>query len=196
MADSDGTEAVWAQSATGARGPCLNRLRYAGMTERGAELSKKSRPKPERHEVQLRREAIAVRGVVQGVGFRPFVYRLAAEEGLAGFIGNDTGGVTIEIEGPAEKVENFRRRLKAEAPPLSRIDSVSCAKRSSKTRKGISHRFERCKRAGKHGDSGGRGDLRRLPARAARSERPALPLSISQLHQLRAAVHDHAPDSL
>ena len=44
-----------------------------------------------------------MRGVVQGVGFRPFVYRLAAEEGLAGFIGNDTGGVTIEIEGPARE---------------------------------------------------------------------------------------------
>ena len=72
----------------------------------------------------LRREAIVVRGVVQGVGFRPFVYRLAAEEELAGFIGNDTGGVTIEIEGPAEKLETFRRRLQAEAPPLSRIDSV------------------------------------------------------------------------
>ena len=73
----------------------------------------------------LRREALVVRGVVQGVGFRPFVYRLAAEEGLAGFIGNDTGGVTIEIEGPAERVEAFRRRLRDEAPPLSRIDSVT-----------------------------------------------------------------------
>jgi hydrogenase maturation protein HypF len=66
-----------------------------------------------------------VSGVVQGVGFRPFVYRLAIEEGLAGFIGNDTGGVTIEIEGPAERVETFRRRLQAEAPPLSRIDQVT-----------------------------------------------------------------------
>jgi hydrogenase maturation protein HypF len=66
-----------------------------------------------------------VHGVVQGVGFRPFVYRLALEEGLAGFIGNDTGGVTIEIEGPTERVEAFRRRLEAEAPPLSRIDSVA-----------------------------------------------------------------------
>jgi hydrogenase maturation protein HypF len=73
----------------------------------------------------VRREALTVRGVVQGVGFRPFVYRLAAEEGLAGFIGNDTSGVTIEIEGPAERVEAFRRRLRDEAPPLSRIDSVS-----------------------------------------------------------------------
>jgi hydrogenase maturation protein HypF len=63
--------------------------------------------------------------VVQGVGFRPFVYRLALEESLGGFIGNDTGGVTIEIEGPAERLEAFRRRLEAEAPPLSRIDSVA-----------------------------------------------------------------------
>jgi hypothetical protein len=45
---------------------------------------------------RIRRSAL-VRGVVQGVGFRPFVYRLALEEGLAGFVGNDTGGVTIEI---------------------------------------------------------------------------------------------------
>ena len=66
-----------------------------------------------------------VRGVVQGVGFRPFVYRLAAEEGLAGFIGNDTDGVTIEVEGAAESVEAFLRRLRDEAPPLSRIDSVT-----------------------------------------------------------------------
>jgi hydrogenase maturation protein HypF len=73
----------------------------------------------------VRRERYEVRGVVQGVGFRPFVYRLALEEGLAGSIGNDTGGVTIEVEGPAERVEAFRRRLEAEAPPLSRIDSVA-----------------------------------------------------------------------
>ena len=64
-------------------------------------------------------------GVVQGVGFRPFVYRLALEEGLAGFIGNDTSGVTIEIEGPADRIEAFCSRLRAEAPPLSRIDSVT-----------------------------------------------------------------------
>ncbi len=83
----------------------------------------KSEPNAERHEA-LRRERYEVRGVVQGVGFRPFVYRLALEEGLAGFIGNDTGGVTIEIEGPAERVEAFRRRLESEAPPLARIDSV------------------------------------------------------------------------
>ena len=66
-----------------------------------------------------------VRGVVQGVGFRPFVYRLALEEALAGFVGNDTGGVTLEIEGPEERVAAFLRRLRRETPPLARIDSVT-----------------------------------------------------------------------
>jgi hydrogenase maturation protein HypF len=73
---------------------------------------------------ERKRQVLAVRGVVQGVGFRPFVYRLALEEGLAGSIGNDTGGVTIEIEGAVERIEAFCRRLREEAPPLSRIDSV------------------------------------------------------------------------
>jgi hydrogenase maturation protein HypF len=64
---------------------------------------------------------------VQGVGFRPFVYRLATEEGLAGFVGNDTNGVVIEIEGPADRLAAFCRRLESEAPPLARIDSVTVA---------------------------------------------------------------------
>ncbi len=71
------------------------------------------------------RRAVAVRGVVQGVGFRPFVYRLAGEEALAGFIGNDTDGVTIEVEGPAERLDAFLTRLRDEAPPLARIDAVA-----------------------------------------------------------------------
>ena len=78
----------------------------------------------ETHPRRERREVL-VRGVVQGVGFRPFgAHRLALEEGLAGFIGNDTDGVTIEVEGTAERVEAFLARLTAEAPALARIDSV------------------------------------------------------------------------
>ena len=76
-----------------------------------------SAPARERYEVR-------VHGVVQGVGFRPFVYRLAREEGLGGFIGNDTDGVTVEIEGPPERIAAFRARLTAEAPPLARIDAA------------------------------------------------------------------------
>jgi hydrogenase maturation protein HypF len=76
-------------------------------------------------EAQPLRRGVLVCGVVQGVGFRPFVYRLAQEEGLAGLIGNDTDGVTIEIEGPSEGIERFLTRLRAETPPLARIDSVA-----------------------------------------------------------------------
>ncbi len=65
-----------------------------------------------------------VRGVVQGVGFRPFVYRLATEEGLAGLIRNDTEGVTIELEGEASRVAAFLARMRTELPPMARIDDV------------------------------------------------------------------------
>jgi hydrogenase maturation protein HypF len=61
---------------------------------------------------------------VQGVGFRPFVYRLATEEGLAGSIGNDTDGVTIEVEGTSAHLAKFLERLQVEVPPLARIDSI------------------------------------------------------------------------
>ncbi len=84
----------------------------------------KSQPERELHKALWRR-GIVVRGVVQGVGFRPFVYRVALEEGLTGFIGNDTDGVTIEVEGQEKRVEAFLNRLRTEAPPLSRIDSVT-----------------------------------------------------------------------
>lgn len=73
---------------------------------------------------KLERRQVRVHGVVQGVGFRPFVYRLAQEQRLAGFIGNDTDGVIIEIEGMTASLETFITRLSFEAPPLSRIDSV------------------------------------------------------------------------
>jgi len=68
---------------------------------------------------------VLVRGVVQGVGFRPFVYRLAQEEGLSGSIGNDTDGVTIEVEGAVERLNAFVERLRSEMPTLARIDSVT-----------------------------------------------------------------------
>jgi hydrogenase maturation protein HypF len=67
---------------------------------------------------------IRVRGVVQGVGFRPFVYRIALENSLAGRIGNDTDGVTIEVEGTPSGIDKFVSQLRAEAPPMSRIDAI------------------------------------------------------------------------
>jgi len=66
---------------------------------------------------------LAVRGAVQGVGFRPFVYRLANELGLTGWVNNSAQGVFIEVEGARSQLENFRARLAAEKPPRSFIQS-------------------------------------------------------------------------
>ena len=71
------------------------------------------------------RKVIDVTGIVQGVGFRPFVYRLAQECNLTGFIANTPAGVIIEVQGDAELVECFLTRLPAEAPPLAKITSLS-----------------------------------------------------------------------
>ena len=71
-----------------------------------------------------RAQRIMVRGVVQGVGFRPFVYRLAQQYQLAGWVRNTSWGVELEVEGEAEALEGFARALREEAPPLSRIESL------------------------------------------------------------------------
>lgn len=67
---------------------------------------------------------IRVRGLVQGVGFRPHVWRLAHEEGLIGQVVNDGAGVEIEAWGDGAALARFRLRLKDEAPPLARVDEV------------------------------------------------------------------------
>ncbi len=66
-----------------------------------------------------------VKGVVQGVGFRPFVYRLAIEKGLSGFVQNrGDAGVKIVIEGEASQLDGFINELRAKKPPLSEIDDI------------------------------------------------------------------------
>jgi hydrogenase maturation protein HypF len=65
-----------------------------------------------------------VDGIVQGVGFRPYVFRLAEELGLGGFVGNDERGVVVEVEGEAGAVERFLERLPREAPPLATVERV------------------------------------------------------------------------
>ncbi|HKI83535.1 MAG TPA: acylphosphatase, partial [Candidatus Krumholzibacteria bacterium] len=71
--------------------------------------------------ILAQRLRLRVRGRVQGVGFRPFVLRLARSLDLRGFVGNDSGGVFIEIEGSSANLDSFRRRLFGELPPLARI---------------------------------------------------------------------------
>jgi hydrogenase maturation protein HypF len=70
------------------------------------------------------RRRLEIRGVVQGVGFRPFVHRLAARSGLAGSVLNDGDGVVVEVEGQPENLDDFVRALCREAPPLATIESV------------------------------------------------------------------------
>jgi hydrogenase maturation protein HypF len=71
-----------------------------------------------------RRTRVRVEGTVQGVGFRPYVYRLAGLQGLAGFVLNDPHGVLLEVEGSPSAVEEFLARLGPEAPPLAAIERV------------------------------------------------------------------------
>ncbi|MBI4848981.1 MAG: carbamoyltransferase HypF [Nitrospirae bacterium] len=67
---------------------------------------------------------VNITGLVQGVGFRPFVYRLAGELGLRGYVLNDTAGVLIEAEGEKEKLDEFLVRVEKDKPALSRIYSL------------------------------------------------------------------------
>ena len=74
--------------------------------------------------VLIKRQRIFITGRVQGVGFRPAVYRIARQLGLSGFVYNDTKGVTIELQGKEEKIANFPARLQSrDKPPLAEIKS-------------------------------------------------------------------------
>ncbi len=72
----------------------------------------------------IKRVRLHVTGVVQGVGFRPFVHRLAIQNTLGGWVRNASGDVEIELEGPTASLELFLERLEREAPPLARIERV------------------------------------------------------------------------
>jgi hydrogenase maturation protein HypF len=71
------------------------------------------------------RHRLSVHGLVQGVGFRPFVYALARELGLSGLVGNTAAGVHVEVEGSAAGVAEFGRRVVADAPVLARVDGLA-----------------------------------------------------------------------
>jgi len=72
----------------------------------------------------LQRRRLRVRGTVQGVGFRPFVYREAVALGLVGYVRNDSAGVLIEVQGAPEGIAELCRRLVETPPPLARVDGV------------------------------------------------------------------------
>ena len=79
----------------------------------------------------MTRRHIQVRGIVQGVGFRPFVYKLATSLNLAGYVFNSSSGVTIEIEGDAGGIRKFLDNLQLTPPPLAEILEVAVSERMS-----------------------------------------------------------------
>ena len=126
---------------------------------------------------------IQVRGIVQGVGFRPFVYRQAARFGLSGFVQNTGSGVTIEIEGESAACAEFFAALTSEAPPLSRIQGVESNEIPATGERGFTiHTSEAGEKSalGSRRDSAARGRIALgfarprcpVPARSARAAAP------------------------
>ena len=118
--------------------------------------------------VGVSRVRARIEGTVQGVGFRPYVYRLAGELGVAGHVLNDARGVVVEVEAPSETVERFLARLPLEAPPLASVERVTAEPLEELGERGFSIREQPVwGRAARRGHAGQR-DLRRLPGRAVR----------------------------
>ena len=145
---------------------------------------------------KLARRRWAIRGQVQGVGFRPFVYRIAQELGVSGFVRNESSAVIIEAQAEEVVLERFGRVLEREHPPICRIESVlswpipvveeegfQIAQSSADLR----HRPVVTVDTAVCGDC-----VRELFDPADFRYR----LSPDQLHQLRSAVHDHPGDAL
>ena len=72
-----------------------------------------------------KRILIVVEGIVQGVGFRPFVFNLAEILGLKGWVNNNSEGVYIDVEGFEKDINKFMQALKNDPPPLSRIEKIT-----------------------------------------------------------------------
>ena len=96
----------------------------------------------------IQRVRVRVEGAVQGVGFRPFVHRLAGELGLAGWVLNDARGVVLEAEGDPAALEALLARLASEAPPLATVEIARHRGRAGERRRGLRDRRERVAPAG------------------------------------------------
>ncbi|MGA7828193.1 MAG: carbamoyltransferase HypF [Geobacteraceae bacterium] len=80
-----------------------------------------------RSQTTSKRISVTIQGIVQGVGFRPFVYRLAVSAGLTGWVRNTPSGVFLEAQGPEDHLNAFREDLREKAPPLAVITSIESA---------------------------------------------------------------------
>ncbi|MBI5445860.1 MAG: carbamoyltransferase HypF [Deltaproteobacteria bacterium] len=83
------------------------------------------------------RVGATVEGIVQGVGFRPFVYRLAAARGLSGWVRNGASGVLLEVEGAEGEIRAFLQELRERAPPLAAVGAISAEELPAEGREGF-----------------------------------------------------------
>jgi len=74
------------------------------------------------------RARLEISGIIQGVGFRPFIYKLARNQGLNGYVANTAAGVTIEIDGSEQKIEDCIKAITDEKPPLAHIEELQVVK--------------------------------------------------------------------
>ena len=81
----------------------------------------------------LRRLKLDIQGTVQGIGFRPFIYNLAHEKNLHGYVANTGSGVDIEVEGETEQLDIFIESIKSNTPALARITDIQAAGRLFRT---------------------------------------------------------------
>ena len=139
---------------------------------------------------------IRVRGVVQGVGFRPFVFRLAQANTLAGWVLNDEEGVEIHLEGSAPALDAFVRSLTVQSPPAASIDAIDV---QTAQPTGVQEFTIRDSRSRAHPSVRISPDLPVCDACLAElfdPAEPAVPLSVHQLHQLRPTLFRHLEPAL
>jgi hydrogenase maturation protein HypF len=112
----------------------------------------------------MRRLRILVEGTVQGVGFRPFVYRIAVRGGLSGYVRNlGEAGVEIEVEGEPSAVESFLLALREEKPPLAEIERLQLQEIPPLGEQGVQNPSVPGWRGGSRVHSSGHGHLRPVP---------------------------------
>ena len=137
------------------------------------------------------RVRLTVRGTVQGVGFRPFVYRTACELGIGGSVANTTAGVSIEAEGPPDAVAQFVRAIRRGPAPPARVTAVDIDALAPVGDTAFEFRPT---------EVAGTRSATVLPdlstcadclQRAVRSGQSPLPLPLHQLHPLRSALQHH-----
>ncbi|HBO42862.1 MAG TPA: carbamoyltransferase HypF, partial [Planctomycetaceae bacterium] len=131
-------------------------------------------PHPTLHPTTAPRLAIEVRGVVQGVGFRPFVYKAATARGLRGWVRNETDLVRIEVEGASAALESFVDTLRRDAPPQARIDALDVTEMPPDGGKSAEVSFSI------------------LTSREVASRRPAVPADLATCSECLAELRDPA----